>query len=563
MKKLKSLKKKNLIVYGVIALCVVVVAVLGIVSGSTETAKNPTVNITKVDSGDVSEKIDTSGNVESQNKKTFFSPVNAEISQMDFKVGDSVTSGSVLINYNLENLEKDNQKAELTALAAQYGYQDSIKKANEAAGKQAEAKQKAATLQQQVDHQKQYISDLQDSIANQTQEQQDAAAQKAAEQKANADALTEQATSLSKQVLDQTALTASLTEEITKLQQKIAAAADTGNGAAFQLSQEELAKLQLDLENKNKELKDAQSKLNDLNKQQLDIQGQQALLGAGSQTGGESAAGSSDLQSELQTAQSDLAELQSDLATNKATAEGDIGTLSKESKAQMQVNNNLQELETKTLEELIQEGRNGITAEFSGVISDTKVTNGATVSQGMEMFTLQSTEDVSVNISVSKYDYEKVKDGQKAKITIAGKEYDGTVTGISKIALPNEKGTPVLSATVHIDNPDQDIFLGVEAKVSIQAADAKNVLIVPVEVINIGNEGSFCYVIEDGAVVKKNVETGIASDTMIEVKKGLSKGDSVVTDIGTLKEGDKVDPVENSDKAKSDGKAAEAAADEK
>ena len=40
--------------------------------------------------------------------------------------------------------------------------------------------------------------------------------------------------------------------------------------------------------------------------------------------------------------------------------------------------------------------------------------------------------------------------------------------------MQNEKGTPVISATVSIDNPDEDIFLGVDAKVKIYAASAKN-----------------------------------------------------------------------------------------
>ena len=79
---------------------------------------------------------------------------------------------------------------------------------------------------------------------------------------------------------------------------------------------------------------------------------------------------------------------------------------------------------------------------------------------GMELFTLQSTEDVSVEISVSKNDYGKVKEGQKAEITMGSSKYSGTVTKVDKIAIPNEKGTPVIGAKVHIDNPDENIFFG-------------------------------------------------------------------------------------------------------
>lgn len=93
---------------------------------------------------------------------------------------------------------------------------------------------------------------------------------------------------------------------------------------------------------------------------------------------------------------------------------------------------------------------------------------------------------------------------------------------------------------VHIDNPDDGIFIGVEAKVSIQAAEVKNVPILPVEAVNIGKDGSFCYVVEDGVIKKKEIETGVTSDAFVEIKSGLKDGEQVLTDIGNHSEGDKV-----------------------
>ena len=94
--------------------------------------------------------------------------------------------------------------------------------------------------------------------------------------------------------------------------------------------------------------------------------------------------------------------------------------------------------------------------------------------------------------------------------------------------MQNEKGTPVISATVIIDDPDEDIFLGVDAKVKIYAASAKNVVTLPVEVVNIGKEGSFCYVIEDGLVTKRNITTGISSEDYVEITDGIKEGEEVM-----------------------------------
>ena len=103
--------------------------------------------------------------------------------------------------------------------------------------------------------------------------------------------------------------------------------------------------------------------------------------------------------------------------------------------------------------------------------------------------------------------------------------------------MQNEKGTPVISATVSIDDPDDDIFLGVDAKVKIHAASAKDVVTLPVEVVNIGKDGSFCYVIENGLVTRRNITTGISSEDYIEITDGIEAGEEVISDLGDYTEG--------------------------
>ena len=62
-------------------------------------------------------------------------------------------------------------------------------------------------------------------------------------------------------------------------------------------------------------------------------------------------------------------------------AEADTTGLTAAAQERMQISNNLAELEAKNLQELIEEGRKGLQAEFKGVISDAQVTQGATVTQ--------------------------------------------------------------------------------------------------------------------------------------------------------------------------------------
>ncbi len=553
---------------GIAAGVVVIAGALLVINqnaGAAETV--PSVEVVAVSRGDVSQELDATGTVESQKKKTFFSPVNATIENMNVTAGDMVKKGEKLITFNLEDLEKENTRAELNALSGQYDTQNTIKKSNEAAAKQANAQANVDTLEGQVASWKQYVSDLRDRIAQVNAEAQAAAQQQAADAQA---AVAEQEKQLQEQY--QADLKVYQQETLPQYQSELKAALKTQNEKLSAYNQADM-EYQLAFQTwSSAQTPENQAAVNEKEavrtQAQIDLQTAQEAYqaleanppeqpqkpqsldegavqwGDGSSAGsGTVAADTSALQAELEDASSTLAELQSELASQEAVAESDAGTLTAEERAKLDVTNNLSELETKSTEELIEEGRKGIKAEFDGVISEASVTEGSAVTQGMQMFTLQSTEDVCVSINISKYDFDKLKEGQKADITLGSFSYEGTVEKISRIASVNEKGASMINAQVKIDNPDENIFLGVDAKVVVHAATAEDALLVPNSVINIGKDGSFCYVVEDGVIVRRPVETGIASDSETEILSGLDENDAVITDIGNFEEGDAVEAV--------------------
>lgn len=199
--------------------------------------------------------------------------------------------------------------------------------------------------------------------------------------------------------------------------------------------------------------------------------------------------------------------------------------------ANLDISDNLAELTALTPAELVEKGREGMKADMDGVIAAVDALQTNTATQGMAMFTIASTEKVRVKIEVSPDDYEKMKVGNKATVTVGDYKYEGKLTKVNKIAVNNEKGNPVIGAEIHIDNPDENLCIGATAKITMTVAEADNVLVVPTEVINTSSEGDFVYVIENGVVKKKPVELGTASTTQIEVKSGLKKGDKVVNDL--------------------------------
>lgn len=493
-----------------------------------------------VEKGNVSETIETNGTVASGEQKTIFSPVNAEVETAPFQPGDLVKEGQKLVTFNLKDLESQNQKAELTVKANQLGYQDTVNKSNQAAVKQAEAKAQAASLQGQVDAKKQEVANLSASISNEAKAQAEAQQQELAQ-------INAQIGQLEKELKEaQKALEAAKTQQgqaqVTqqKAQVDFEAAAASKDPEKLEAAQNALNAANETLAAANGELEETQELVNSLNAQIEALQATGGTIQDGGMPGGE-------LQQKLEAAQAELAELQARLEGQNSIAQADAGTLSSAARAQMQTNNNLAELESKSLEELILQGQQGISAEFNGVVSDKQVLEGATVSQGMQLFTLQSIDNVNVEVTLSKSVYDKVKEGQKAEITFAGQTYEGTVKRISRIATEGASGTNQaaiaaagIQATVHLNHPDENIFLGVDAKVKILAAEAKDVVILPIEAVNIGKDGTFCWVSEDGVLAKRAITTGVASDECIEITEGIEVGEQVITDPGTHEEGDEI-----------------------
>ena len=601
MKKKKSKKK---IVIGAAAVLVIAGGVTVAGQRNSKEEQIPQVPVVTAETGDVEEIVDATGTVGSEEEKTYYSPVNAELKAVTFSQGDVVKKGTKLIEFNTRDLEKDNQKAELNLKSTKYDTTDTRKKSDKAEKKQKDAKKNVQDLEQKIKDKKAYVASLKSQISAATAAaQRQAAAQASAQAAAQAQAQQQEAQAKAQaeakkqqeiQNQYQAALSTYQTETLPQYQKKLAdlniqynQAQSTYNqtDTAYQMafatwqadsSDENLQALneaesyrtqaQLAMQQAKQDYDDCRSQTPQM-PTLADFTGSDSAYSGGFSDGSDgtdtddeeddssedydysgsdtstATADTSALESAMEKASDELAELQSDLASEKAIADADPTSLTKEEKEKLKVTDNLSELDAKSAKELVEEGKKGITAEFNGIISKADIKEGAAVSQGMELFTIQNTDKASVDVTLSKYDYDTVKEGQTADITMGDQTYQGTVTKMSHIAVQNEKGTPVISATVSIDNPNDDIFLGVDAKVKIHAASAKNVVTLPVEVVNIGKDGSFCYVIEDGLVTKRNITTGISSEDYIEIKEGIKEGEEVISDLGDYTEGMQVQAV--------------------
>lgn len=601
MKKKKS-RKKLVIGAGVL----VVAAVAGVnIYGSMNAVDSaiPQVEVVETVRDNVQQTVETSGTVTSEEQKTYFSPVNAKVDVADLKEGETVKAGTKLIEFDQKDLEREAKKADLNVKSGKLDMKNTLNKSAEAVQKQQNAADDAARLKQQVAAQENYVANLKARISQANVNAQAASAKAAAQKQAQA-AAAQAAQQQEIQKEYNAALNTYQNKTLPAYQNTLNVLNDEMNQAqtaynqaensyqmafqAWSVDQSDANASALSLAEENRSdaqitYQDAKTAYEDYKAQMPSAPVMSDFTGASDSFSDGTSEGAADvtaadtvdttvtadttaLETELEKASNDLAELQSKLSSQEAVAEADPGAVTEEEKEKMEITNNLSELDQMSAQELVEAAKNGIKADFNGVVTKVSVVEGATTTLGMELFTLQNTDKVDVNINVSKYDYDKVKEGQSADVTVAGKTYEGEVTSISHVATQNEKGASLIAADVRIKNPDEDIFLGVDAKVTIHAEEAENVVVLPSEVVNIGKEGSFCYVLENGIITRKDITTGISSDEYVEVLDGIQEGDEVIRDLGSLEEGMQAEAVSASEDANgenTDSEAVEATSSDK
>lgn len=574
--KKKKSKKKLVIGVGILA----VAAVAGAnIYGSRNVAENavPQIEVVKAVRDNVQQTVETSGTVVSEEQKTYFSPVNAKVDVADVREGETVKAGTKLIEFDQKDLEREEKKAELNVKSGKLDMQNTLNKSAEAVQKQQNAQGNAASLKQQVAAQEDYIANIKARISQANMNAQVAAAQEEARKQADATAAqaaraeaVQKAYAAAQKKYQNETLPAyqtqlnTLADEMNQAQttynqtetdyqmafQTWSSEQSDENAAALDVAESARNDAQIAYQNAKsayedyKTQKPAAPAMNDVNSGSVSDGNEadsifsdsaETVTNNGSDT--TVTADTSALEAELEKAGNTLAELQSRLSSQQAVAESDPSAVTAEEKEKMEITNNLSELDQMSAQELVEAAKKGIKADFNGVITKVSIVEGATTALGAELFTLQNTDKINVNVNVSKYDYDKLKEGQSADITLAGKTYEGEVTSISHVATQNEKGASLISADVRIKNPDDDIFLGVDAKVTIHAEEADDVVVLPSEVVNIGKDGSFCYVIENGVITRRDITTGISSDDYVEVTAGIKEGDEVIRDLGSLEEG--------------------------
>lgn len=173
-----------------------------------------------------------------------------------------------------------------------------------------------------------------------------------------------------------------------------------------------------------------------------------------------------------------------------------------------------------------------ISAENSGVVTEIYVTEGDYLTQNMDLLSLNNYDEVTITVSVEEDDLEAAALGNTVNVTLAAFEeevFTGTVTEIGDAEIDSNTNKTMYSVTVTVSNTGNVLYQDMTAEVTFVTDEVSEVLYVPVRAVTQEDGADYVTVKEeDGTIVRKKVTAGFSDGINIEIKEGLSEGETVL-----------------------------------
>ena len=189
--------------------------------------------------------------------------------------------------------------------------------------------------------------------------------------------------------------------------------------------------------------------------------------------------------------------------------------------------------------------RTRILAPVDGTVVAIVVREGQSINANQSSPTLVKIADLDtmvIKAEISEADIIHIRPGQKASFSLAGepgRSYRATLRALepapAAIADSDEIDTGsaiYYRAALDVPNPDGTLRIGMTAEVTLILDEAEDVLAVPSGAVRSGRDGGATVQVHDphsGETSTREVETGVSSASLTEIRSGLEEGELVVT----------------------------------
>lgn len=458
--------------------------------------------VSKAEYADIKSTIDISGKVGVQDEITYYSKVNAYIQSAAYDAGDDVHKDDVIASYDMQEVQLALDNAKYNASMSENAYEAASEENNKNKAKYDTAAGEDNAYRKQYEETIEAINNIDLSQYSENTDIKDSY------------------TEISNRILELNEAINEKTTELSNIQLKITLASFEGSGWSMKFLESQGETIQNEIKDLNNQVVELQKQIESLPQAQMNTEEYEQYL-------------------KLTTKLNDITRDWTQAKTDKATAEAKV----QNDKAVEQLNDayKIAKLGEDDAQRDYDYASGGVVAQKDGIVLEKYITDGQYVTKGTPLYKIADTSAVIVTVEVSKYDIEKVLEGQKAQITIGTKKYDGEVAKIYKTAVTDSSDKAKVKTEIKLNNADDDIILGLEADVVIYTDSRENVLCVPTTAVYSDDNGTYCYVSVNKKIEKKYIQTGAQDSSYTEITDGISEGETVITDSVTDSEiGEKI-----------------------
>lgn len=169
-----------------------------------------------------------------------------------------------------------------------------------------------------------------------------------------------------------------------------------------------------------------------------------------------------------------------------------------------------------------------IRAPFDGIAGLRHVSEGSVVGAATHIATLQQIDRLKVEFAVPEKYAARIEVGSPVSFTVAGQEqqFAGHVYARDPRVDP---ATRTLLLRALCPNPGGVLLPGSFANVRLTVTETADALLIPAAALIPDMDAAYVFVLGDGRAERRRVETGVRTDSRIQILAGLEPGDIVIT----------------------------------
>ena len=169
-----------------------------------------------------------------------------------------------------------------------------------------------------------------------------------------------------------------------------------------------------------------------------------------------------------------------------------------------------------------------LTAPYNLIVTAISVPSANTKATSSNYIEVKRMDNVIVSLNISESEIYNISLGAEAEITLnadSTKTYKGKITKISSVANYSSSGS-TFPVEISIEN-DGNIKIGMSVSCTIKIEELKDVVAVPINAVQINGTRKYVVVIDGNDKQEVDVTTGLADDEYVEIKSGLSGGETI------------------------------------